>query len=110
VVLSACDTGVGDIKNGDGVYGLRRALLNAGARTQVMSLWKVSDAATRDLMVDFYQRLNKGEGRAEALRQVKLAMLKSPDRNHPFYWASFILSGDWKPVEAGVLAEKVVVH
>lgn len=97
-VLSACDTGVGDIKNGEGVYGLRRALVNAGARTQVMSLWKVNDAATKDLMVDFYKRLSKGEGRADAMRQAKLAMLKDPNRSHPYYWASFILSGDWRPM------------
>jgi len=94
VVLSACETGVGKVQTGEGVYGLRRALVNAGAETQVMSLWKVDDAATRDLMVDYYRRLKAGEGRSEALRQAQLAMLHSKDRNHPYYWASFIVSGD----------------
>jgi CHAT domain-containing protein len=93
VVLSACETGVGDVHNGDGVYGLRRALVLAGSRTQVMSMWKVSDSATRDLMTGYYQRLLKGEGRSEAMRQEQLAMLKST-RNHPFYWAAFIISGE----------------
>ncbi|MFN2511242.1 MAG: tetratricopeptide repeat protein [Pyrinomonadaceae bacterium] len=77
VVLSACETGLGEIKNGEGVYGLRRALVLAGSESQVMSLWQVSDAATRDLMAAYYQRLQAGEGRTEALRQVQLEMIKS---------------------------------
>jgi CHAT domain-containing protein len=162
VVLSACETGLGEIKNGEGVYGLRRALVLAGSESQVMSLWQVSDAATRDLMAAYYKRLQAGEGRTEALRQVQLMMIlgsrqeqtagagvgsgqgqeagagttvatpgagtaatgaapsgsaskpgaTSPeqrglgvdrgqkslpeDRSHPFYWASFIQSGDWR--------------
>lgn len=118
VVLSACETGLGDVRNGAGVYGLRRALVLAGSETQVMSLWKVSDAGTRDLMTNYYQRLQAGEGRAEALRQVQLMMLRgqlrSTDKSrkretsdtgekvhtknyrHPYYWAAFIQSGDWR--------------
>ena len=99
VVLSACDTGVGEVKNGEGVYGLRRALTLAGSETQVMSLWPVSDAATRDLMIEYYKALQRGEGRGEALRQVQLRMLKRKNRNHPFYWASFIQSGEWANLE-----------
>jgi len=95
VVLSACDTGVGEVKNGEGVYGLRRALVLAGAETQVMSLWPVSDKETRSLMAGYYKRLLNGEGRAEALRQVQLEMLKNPRLRHPFYWASFIQAGEW---------------
>jgi CHAT domain-containing protein len=97
-VLSACDTGLGDLSNGEGVYGLRRALAIAGAETVVMSLWNVDDRATRDLMVGYYQRLLKGEGRSEALRQIQLALSHSSDRNHPFYWAGFVSSGDWRPL------------
>jgi CHAT domain-containing protein/Tfp pilus assembly protein PilF len=118
VVLSACETGLGDVKNGAGVYGLRRALVLAGSETQVMSLWKVSDAGTRDLMTAYYTRLKQGEGRAEALRQVQLTMLRgqrkptagrdkrgtvdagekavATDYRHPYYWAAFIQSGDWR--------------
>ncbi len=96
VVLSACETGVGDVQNGEGVYGLRRALVLAGAESEMISLWKVNDDATRDLMVDFYKRLESGVGRSEALRQVQLKMLKTTDHNHPYFWAAFILSGDWR--------------
>ena len=95
VVLSACDTGVGEVKNGDGVYGLRRALVLAGSESQVMSLWPVSDTSTRDLMIGYYKGLQAGEGRGEALRQVQLRMLASKNRKHPYYWASFIQSGEW---------------
>jgi len=98
VVLSACETGVGAVQNGEGVYGLRRALVMAGAESQVMSLWKVADDATRDLMIAYYQSLLSGKGRAEALRQVQLALLTSEERQHPFYWAGFIPSGQWGPI------------
>jgi CHAT domain-containing protein/tetratricopeptide (TPR) repeat protein len=98
VVLSACETGVGDVANGDGVYGLRRALVLAGAESQLMSLWSVSDEATRNLMVAYYERLMAGEGRSEALRNVQLEMLRNPATSHPFYWASFIPIGDWRPI------------
>jgi CHAT domain-containing protein len=94
VVLSACDTGKGDINIGQGVYGLRRALVIAGSESQLISLWKVSDDATKDLMVAYYGRLQKGERRSEALRQIQLGMLKSEKQKHPFFWASFIPSGD----------------
>ncbi len=95
VVLSACDTGVGEVKNGEGVYGLRRALMLAGAQTQVMSLWSVDDVATREWMTGYYTGLKEGLGRGEALRQVQLKLLQKKTRQHPFYWASFIQSGEW---------------
>ncbi len=99
VVLSACNTGVGEVKRGEGVYGLRRALVLAGAETQVISLWPVPDKGTRDLMVAYYRALQRGEGRSDALRHVQLRMLRSKGRQHPYYWASFIQSGEWKPLE-----------
>ena len=99
VVLSACDTGVGDVKKGDGVYGLRRALILAGSESQIMSLWPVSDLATRDLMAGYYRGLEQNQGRGEALRQVQLQMLQSDERQHPFYWASFIQLGEWANLE-----------
>ena len=94
VVLSACETGLGDFKEGEGVYGLRRALLIAGAETEVISLWPVSDQATTYLMIDFYKRLFSGGARTESLRQAQLKMMKS--LNHPYYWAAFIPVGDWR--------------
>ena len=95
VTLSACDTGVGEVRNGEGVYGLRRAFFLAGAETLVMSLWPVSDYVTREMMTSYYSGLKQGLGRGEALRRAQLAMLKRKDRRHPFYWASFIQSGEW---------------
>jgi CHAT domain-containing protein len=102
VVLSACQTGVGAVLSGEGVYGLRRALVLAGAESQVVSLWSVSDAATRALMRDYYGELKQGMGRAEALRKAKLQMLRQPGTAHPFYWAAFIPAGDWRPLDANV--------
>jgi CHAT domain-containing protein/Flp pilus assembly protein TadD len=96
VVLSAGDTGVGEVKNGEGVLGLRRALIMAGSESQVVSLWPVSDEATRDLMIPYYKALQEGVGRGEGLRQVQLQMIRGhKDRRHPFYWAAFIQSGEW---------------
>ena len=95
VTLSACDTGVGEVKTGEGIYGLRRAFFRAGAETLVMSLWPVSDNVTREMMTAYYTGLKQGLGRGEALHQAELAMLKRKGRQHPFYWASFIQSGDW---------------
>jgi CHAT domain-containing protein len=105
VVLSACQTGLGDIANGEGVYGLRRAFTLAGAESQVMSLWRTENTAAKDLMVAYYQRLQKGEGRSQALRQVQLAMLKGElskpnlDYANPYNWAAFIPSGNWQPID-----------
>ena len=99
VVLSACDTGLGEVKNGEGVYGLRRAFVLAGTESLVMSLWSISDYATRELMTNYYKNLKNGLGRGASLRQVQLEMLKKPNRQHPFYWASFIQSGDWANLE-----------
>jgi CHAT domain-containing protein len=92
VVLSACDTGLGEVRTGEGVFGLRRAFALAGARALVMSLWKVPDEQTRDLMEGFYQRALQGTPVAEALRQAQ-AELRSrhPD---PVAWAAFVCLGD----------------
>ena len=100
-MLSACDTGLGDVHNGDGVYGLRRALVLAGAESEVMSLWKVEDTITSDVMIGYYSRLKVGQGRSEALRQIQLELLKKikgqrEDRSHPYFWASFIQLGNWR--------------
>ena len=95
VTLSACDTGIGEVRNGEGVYGLRRAFVLAGTEALVMSLWPVNDSIARETMVAYYTGLRAGLGRGDALRQSKLAMLKRKVRQHPFYWASFIQSGEW---------------
>jgi CHAT domain-containing protein len=89
---------VGQVLNGEGVYGMRRALVLAGTQSQLASLWKVADTVTQVLMVDFYQLLLKGQGRAEALQAVQQAMIESEDRWHPYYWSAFVSFGNWTPL------------
>jgi CHAT domain-containing protein len=96
-VLSACESGLGTVAGGEGVFGLQRAFHLAGAHTVVASLWKVDDAATRKLMRQFYSNLwERGLPAAEALRRAQLAVMSeavgSGDR--PYYWAGWVLSGD----------------
>lgn len=93
VVLSACETGLGDVRAGDGIYGLRRAFVMAGAETQVMSLWRVDDTVTSNLMLAYYDQLAQGGGRSEAMRDQQLALFARPETAHPYYWAPFIVSG-----------------
>ena len=92
VVLSACDTGLGDVKIGEGVFGLRRAFALAGAKTLVMSLWKVSDVCTQELMEDFYRRILAGTPKADALREAQLKLREKYP--HPRDWGAFICQGD----------------
>jgi CHAT domain-containing protein len=122
-VLSACETGLGEVAGGEGVFGLQRAFHLAGARTVVASLWKVDDRATQILMAEFYRNLwEKKRSKLEALRQAQLTLLHRFDRQTgklrgldeievspkpanpketsagapPLYWAAFVLSGDWR--------------
>jgi CHAT domain-containing protein/tetratricopeptide (TPR) repeat protein len=118
VTLSACDTAIGEVRNGEGVYGLRRAFVLAGAESMVMSLWPVSDYVTRQMMTAYYTGLRAGLGRGDALREARLAMLRRTStvsgsrtpsthhqhqhqhpHRHPYYWASFIQSGDWRGLD-----------
>jgi CHAT domain-containing protein len=94
VVLSACETGLGRRVTGEGLVGFARAFFYAGARSLAVSLWLVADSSTPDLMRDFYSRLERGERKADALRQAKLAMIAGGRFAHPFYWAPFVLVGD----------------
>ncbi len=96
VVLSACDTGRGDVKLGQGVYGLRRAFLVAGAETVVMSLWKVNDETTSALMEAYYRHLLAGQGRAAALREAMRELRRT--HPHPHHWAPFIAMGRDTPL------------
>jgi len=84
--------------------GLRRALVLAGAASQVVSLWNVADASTPALMRDYYAALQQGTGRAEALREAKRRLLQQPGYAHPFYWAAFIPAGDWRPLDKTVFS------
>ena len=99
VVVSACKTGVGEVENGEGVYGLRRALQHAGARAIIMSLWAVPDEETRELMVSFYENwISRGQSKRDALRQAALKVLGDRrarnESTHPVLWGGFVLLGD----------------
>ena len=101
VVISACESGKGEIKAGEGVYGLKRAIAVSGARSSLLSLWKVDDRATAAFMRSFYEKLKAGLGRAEALSrtQEEFRNHRIPMWRHPYVWAAFQLSGDWRPME-----------
>jgi len=100
VTLSACETGLGEIKDSEGVYGLHRSFLLAGAKTVLASLWSVRDLETKDLMVEFYRRYLFGENisKSEALRQAQLAVIEQLRKKygaaHPAYWGAFVCIGE----------------
>ena len=98
VMLSACETGLGKERRGEGVMGLTRAFMYAGAPTVGVSLWSVADKSTADLMTDFYQRLLSASAgtTSGSLRGAQLAMISGKKYSAPFYWAPFVLVGDWK--------------
>ena len=98
VMLSACETGLGKERRGEGVIGLTRAFMYAGAPTVGVSLWSVSDKSTADLMTDFYKRLLTKQSSAPpaAMRAAQLAMIQGKKYSAPFYWAPFVLVGDWR--------------
>ena len=101
-VLSACETGNGQIQKGEGVMSLSRAFKYAGVPNIVMSFWKADDFYTKYIMTHFYQFLKSGTGKNEALQQAKIAQIASAKDNkeaaHPFYWANFVLVGNGKPI------------
>jgi CHAT domain-containing protein len=97
VMLSACETGLGKEKRGEGVIGLTRAFMYAGAPTVGVSLWSVADKSTADLMTDFYKRfLGAGAPASSAMRDAQLSMISAKKYSAPFYWAPFVLVGEWK--------------
>ncbi|HOX45416.1 MAG TPA: CHAT domain-containing protein [Myxococcota bacterium] len=93
VVLSACETGLGDVRQGEGVQGLRRAFLEAGAQAVLSSLWQVSDQGTRAFMLRFYGHLLAGEPAPRALTLTQRELLGDADLSHPFFWAPFLVVG-----------------
>jgi len=101
VVISACESGKGDIQAGEGVYGLKRAIAVAGARSSLLSFWKVDDKATAAFMKSFYSKLKGGLGRADALTATQQEFRQSSNAtwSHPYVWAAFQLSGDWGAVK-----------
>jgi CHAT domain-containing protein len=97
VVLSACQTGLGKEIKGEGLVGLTRGFMYAGAARVVVSLWSVNDKATSELMVKFYEKmLKQGERPAAALRAAQVEMWKQREWQSPYYWAAFTLQGEWR--------------
>ena len=94
VVLSACETGVGSFVSGEGVYGLQRSILEAGAENVIMSLWKVDDIATQMLMTTFYTNwIDKGMTKRESLKQAQITIKNTEGYSSPYYWGAFVLIG-----------------
>ena len=101
VVLSACDTGNGNLKSGEGIMSLSRALTYAGVQSSVYSLWQVPDKETSEIIVSFYKNLKEGQPKDEALANAKKEFLaNNPMKQHPFYWAGFVVNGDVSPIES----------
>jgi len=100
VLLSACNTGYGSLVNGEGVMSLARAFTYAGAKSVVMSHWRVDDKSSSGIMQDFYKCLAAGHEKDKALRLAKLNFLSkaNPERQHPFYWNNFVIMGDVSPL------------
>jgi CHAT domain-containing protein len=101
VTLSACNTGIGRYHSGEGLMSLSRALVYAGARSVVHSLWRIPDEETAEIMGNFYAFLREGHTKSEALHKAKISFVKAnPLKQHPYFWAGFILNGDNEPIKS----------
>lgn len=104
MVLSACNTGLGEVVSGEGVLSLASGFFYAGSQSLVMTLWTANDQSTAQMIDQFYQNLSRGSSKSQALRDAKLAYLEEADIlfSHPYYWAHFVVNGDDRPlIEAG---------
>lgn len=111
VTLSSCETGLGKVVKGKGVQSISNAFNYAGVATTVMSLWKVPDKQTTQIMISFYEHLGAGEAKDEALHKAKLDYLAStsdPNLRHPYYWAGFVISGDTTPMQISTPTNRYV--
>jgi CHAT domain-containing protein len=96
VVLSSCDSGLGKDLSSEGIIGLPRAFLRAGAKSVIATLWKVEDRATAELMTHFYAHLHQGESPSSALRSAQLELSREKQWSDPYYWAAFVFQGDYR--------------
>lgn len=103
VTLSACETGIGELKRGEGIISLARAFAFAGTKSILTTLWKTNDESSELLLNDFYKEIKKGEPKDKALKTAKMQYLKNPDHKgeilHPYFWAGFIGIGDMSPFD-----------
>lgn len=107
VVLSACETGIGELTRGEGVVSLASAFFYAGAASVVTTLWSVNDASTKNIIHSFYQHLNQGLPKGAALRAAKLEYINQADDPNPFFWAAFTLTGKSDPTELFAASESI---
>lgn len=101
VVLSACETGIGELKKGEGVVSLARAFAYAGAQSVISTLWSVNDASTTAVMENMYKELRAGAGKSEALQRAKISFIESRNDDlaaHPYYWSAYVAIGDMQPL------------
>ncbi len=101
VTLSACESGIGDLKRGEGLISLSRAFFYSGAASIVNTMWKINDASTSQIMDNFYKHLADGKSKEVALQNAKLDFLKENKQNpltHPYFWSGFVIAGDTTPV------------
>jgi CHAT domain-containing protein len=97
IVLSACETGLGKNVNGEGLVGLTRGLMYAGAARVMVSLWQVNDKGTSVLMQEFYKEmLQQGKNPTQALRAAQRKLWENPEWRSPYYWAGFTVQGEWR--------------
>jgi CHAT domain-containing protein len=96
VVLSSCDSALGKDLDSEGIIGLPRGFLYAGAKSVIASLWKVDDEASARLMASLYERIQRGERPSSALRGAQLEMMQDKEWSKPYYWAGFSLQGDYR--------------
>jgi CHAT domain-containing protein len=96
VTLSACETGLGEFKQGEGVISMASSFMNSGALAVVYSLWNANDQSTTEIMTNFYKNIKKGENKDLALNNAKKQFLATcaPEQRHPYYWAAFVIAGD----------------
>jgi len=96
VVLSSCESALGKDLEAEGIIGLPRGFLYAGAKSVIASLWKVNDEATAKLMAALYERIQRGESPSSALRGAQLKMTRDEQWSNPYYWAAFALQGEYR--------------
>lgn len=101
VILSACNTGSGQHRQGEGVMSLSRAFAYAGCPSAAMSMWQADDESIASIMERFHTYLKAGKSKSAAMQQAKLDFLKSSDRAHPYFWAAFLTIGDDRPLDTG---------